>query len=230
MQAKVFFAIYMIAMVIGAGVCLYISAYTRESLTFVYCEFHELTNDYRIIGCSVQNLGNTIMEIVDLRVNSVSTVPPNYGSVDVVFAGETASLGFEYNWSTGLEYTITLVTARGNRFSHTEIAVSSETLLEIESVSWNSEANTTSIVVRNTGVRTHEITGLLIFKQPNWILPLTDYTDLDGGKSLPINQTITVTLNWPNAFASSWKNGETYRFYIGAETGGSKKFNSTAPF
>jgi len=227
-----FFAIYLVAIVIVASTCLCISTYTTESLTFVYSEFSSVSwgwgESCRYIGFAVKNIGVTGVTFVNMQVNHTFIFPKSVG-FETTDPGETMPWGFPYDWSSGEKYTITVITTRGGAFSFTKTARPYETLMEIENVVWNSADNTTSITVKSTSEYTRKIVGLHIFQRSNWLLPVTDSTDLGTGKVLYTNQTATIVLTWPNQFAPSWTSGETYAFRIMPEFGVGRDFNSTAP-
>ncbi len=103
------------------------------------------------------------------------------------------------------------------------------TFLDVENVSWNSTASTTSIVVKNTGTSDAKIMRLYVGETASNLIEVTTYTDLSSGKLLPVGQTVTIVLSWPNALASSWANGKTYYFKIAPEVGTAKEFISKAP-
>lgn len=231
MRARIFFTLYVIMVATGVIVCLFINAYIRESLTFAYCEF--CSPPFNVIIVGVKNLGTTSVTIIDVHINSVSFAEmAGHSMHQQIEAGETKELGYFFNWSSGSNYNITLITARGSAFSLTETAQSSETLLKIEKVNWNSLTNTTSIIIRNTGIRTRKIIGLYIGKQdsPNIYRSITAFfTNLGAGKLLPINQTVTIVFSWPNSLDSSWVSNQTYCFVIKPETGMCKFFNSSTP-
>ncbi|MDH5448016.1 MAG: hypothetical protein OEY24_06660 [Candidatus Bathyarchaeota archaeon] len=223
-EAKAFFGIYIITVVIIASACIYISAYARESLVFVSCEFNDR---YDFINMEVKNTGNTNMKIVDLQINHVSLWDNPNGSI-TVDAGKTQSLGVMYNWSSGHSYSLTIVTAHGNTFSLLETALQRELPLEIEDIFWDSTENKTTIVVKNIGTRERKIIGLELTDALPMYCMVTSYTNIDIGKLVPVNQTATIVLNSSNHFPLAWTNGETYYFSITPETGPFTIFTSEA--
>jgi len=92
--------------------------------------------------------------------------------------------------------------------------VAGGTMLGIENVSWNTTASTTSMTVNNIGVSDAKIVRLYIGTTSSNLIPVTINTDIGPGKLLPVGQTVTITLSWPNALSSSWTNGKTYYFKI----------------
>ena len=107
--------------------------------------------------------------------------------------------------------------------------VSGGILLDVENVSWNSTASTTSIVVKNIGTSDAKIVRLYIGTTVTNLIEVTANSDLSTGKQLPIEQTVTVVLSWPNALGSSWTSGRMYYFKIAPETGTPKEFTWRAP-
>ena len=103
------------------------------------------------------------------------------------------------------------------------------TILDVENVNWNSTASTASIVIKNVGTSDANIVRLYAGVSPTDLDPVTAYTDLGGGKVLPIGGTVTVVLSWPNALETSWTPGRTYYFRVAPETGNPKDFTWKAP-
>lgn len=103
------------------------------------------------------------------------------------------------------------------------------TILGIENVSWNTTASTTSMTVRNIGVSDAKIVRLYIGTSSSNLIPVTINTDIGSGELLPVDQTVTITLSWPNALSSSWTNGKTYYFKIVPEAGAELTFTRKAP-
>lgn len=104
------------------------------------------------------------------------------------------------------------------------------TFLDVENVYWDSTANTTSIVVRNIGTSDAKIVRLYMGNATSNLIEVTTSTDLGtSGKVLPVDQSVTVVLNWPNSLASSWTNGKTYYFKVVPEAGTAKEFTWKAP-
>lgn len=102
-------------------------------------------------------------------------------------------------------------------------------LLDVENVSWNSTAKTTTIVVKNTGTSDAKIVRLYIGETASNLIDVTANTDLGSGKSLPTNQRLNIVLSWPNAFGSAWTNSKTYHFKVAPESGQPKEFTAQAP-
>ena len=102
-------------------------------------------------------------------------------------------------------------------------------LMDVENVSWNSTSSTTSFVVRNIGTSDARIVRFYAGESVSNLIEVTSNTDLGTGSPLPVDQTVTVTLSWPNALASSWTNSRTYYFKIAPEAGTPKEFTWRAP-
>lgn len=100
------------------------------------------------------------------------------------------------------------------------------TILDIENVSWNSTAKTTTIVVKNIGTSNAKIERLYVGTVVSSLVDATLSTDLSTGRLLPVDQTTTVILNWPNSLANSWTTGKNYYFKIAPEVGTPKEFTS----
>jgi len=103
------------------------------------------------------------------------------------------------------------------------------TLLDIENVSWNATASTTAIVVKNIGTSDAKIVRLYVGNTASNLIEVTTTTNLGTGKLIPVDETITIVLTWPNALASSWTAGKTYYFKVVPETGTAKEFTWKAP-
>jgi hypothetical protein len=103
------------------------------------------------------------------------------------------------------------------------------TILDIENVSWNSTASTTTIVVKNVGTSDAKIVRLYIGSTASNLVEVTANTDLSTGKLLPVDQTATIVLDWPNTLAISWTNGKNYYFKVAPETGTPKEFTWKSP-
>ena len=95
--------------------------------------------------------------------------------------------------------------------------------------SWNLTAQTTTIVVRNVGTSDARIARLWLGESTSGLVQVTDYTDVGTGKSLPVEQIVTIVLDWPNALASSWTGGRTYYFRVVPEAGPALEFSAKAP-
>ena len=100
------------------------------------------------------------------------------------------------------------------------------TFLSIENVAWPPSTSTTVIVVRNVGTSDAKIVRLYIGNSTSYLIDVTSDTDLDGGKALPVDETVTVILDWPNALASSWTIGKSYYFKVVPETGTPYEFHA----
>jgi flagellin-like protein len=104
------------------------------------------------------------------------------------------------------------------------------TILTVENMYWNSTAKTTNIDVKNIGTSDTKIVRLYIGETTSNLLEVTINTDLGTtGKNLPVDQKITIVLDWPNALGSSWTNGKMYYFKIVPETGTEREFTGKAP-
>ncbi len=104
------------------------------------------------------------------------------------------------------------------------------TFLNDENVYWNSTASTTSIVIRNIGTSDARIVRLYLGSTASNLIDVTTSTDLGStGKVLPVDQSVTVVLDWPNSLASSWTNGSTYYFKVVPEAGAAKEFIRESP-
>jgi flagellin-like protein len=103
------------------------------------------------------------------------------------------------------------------------------TLMDVENVYWNSTASTTSIVIRNVGTSGAKIVRIYIGNTAANLIEVTTSTDLDTGQLLPVDGTVTVVLDWPNALATSWTAGKTYYFKIAPEIGTPKEFTWKTP-
>ena len=99
------------------------------------------------------------------------------------------------------------------------------TMLAMENVNWTPAA--TTIVIKNIGTSDAKVVRLYIGETAGNLTPVTTNTDLGSGKQLPIGETITIVLNWPNALATAWTTGETYHFKVSPETGNEITFQST---
>ena len=103
------------------------------------------------------------------------------------------------------------------------------TLLGIENVSWNATTSITNIVVKNIGTSDAKIVRCYIGSAATNLIEVTTNTDLGTGKLLPVGQTITIVLSWPNALSTSWTSGRTYYFKVVPETGTEKEFTWKSP-
>jgi flagellin-like protein len=103
------------------------------------------------------------------------------------------------------------------------------TMLNIENVYWNSTSSTTDMTVRNIGTSDVRIISLYIGTTASNLIPVTTNTDIGSGELLPVEQSVTITLSWPNALVTSWINGKTYYFKIVPETGSELTFARKAP-
>ncbi len=101
-------------------------------------------------------------------------------------------------------------------------------LLDVENVSWDFDANTTSIVVRNVGTSDARLVRLYTGTSTNNLLDVSSYTSF-GTAVLAVGDTLTVVLSWPNTVAATWENSETYHFKIVSQTGNPKEFSAKTP-
>lgn len=104
------------------------------------------------------------------------------------------------------------------------------TRLELEiPPSWNAAAQTTTIVIRNTGTSSARIVRLWIGETTSGLVQVTSDTDIGDGKLLPKEEIVTVTLNWPNTFTTtSWTSGKWYYFRVVPEVGNALEFSDKA--
>ena len=102
------------------------------------------------------------------------------------------------------------------------------TWLNKENVSWNANTSTTTITIRNIGTSDAKIVRLYAGETTSNLIPVTVNTDLGTGKSLPVDQVVTVVLSWPNSLSSSWISSKTYYFKIVPETGPELEFYAKA--
>lgn len=93
------------------------------------------------------------------------------------------------------------------------------TLFQIQNVYWDDASNETRIDVQNYGTSTANIVSLYIGTSPQNTLEVTPYTDIASGKTIAPEETKTITLTWPNAFATMWTSGQKYYFKVAAQTG-----------
>ncbi|UCD96092.1 MAG: hypothetical protein JSV35_06250 [Candidatus Bathyarchaeota archaeon] len=103
------------------------------------------------------------------------------------------------------------------------------TRLEVENVYWNSSASTTVFTVRNVGTSDAQIERLYVGERASNLVEVTAYTDLSDGKLLSVEQTVMITLDWPNNLAVAWYSGETYYFKISPEAGAAHEFTWKTP-
>ena len=103
------------------------------------------------------------------------------------------------------------------------------TRLEVENVYWNSTASATLFTVRNVGTSDAEVRRFYVGEWSSNLVDVTADTDLSTGKLLRVEQTLTITLDWPNSLAATWNNGETYYFKISPEAGASLEFTWKTP-
>jgi flagellin-like protein len=103
------------------------------------------------------------------------------------------------------------------------------TRLEVENTYWNSSASTTVFTVRNVGTSDAKVMRLYVGEGASNLVDVSAYTDLSYGKLLPIEQTMTITLDWPNNLAVAWNSGKTYYFKISPEAGAAYEFTWKTP-
>jgi hypothetical protein len=103
------------------------------------------------------------------------------------------------------------------------------TLLDVENVYWNSDALTTSLVIKNIGTSDAKIARLYVGNTASNEIEVTTSTDLGTGKLLPVGETVLVVLDWPNDLATSWTAGKTYYFKVAPTAGTPKEFTWKAP-
>lgn len=93
------------------------------------------------------------------------------------------------------------------------------TLFQIQNIYWDEGSNETRIDIQNYGTSTANIVSLYIGTSAQNTLEVTLYTDISSGRTIAPEETETITLNWPNAFASMWTSGQKYYFKLAAQTG-----------
>jgi flagellin-like protein len=93
------------------------------------------------------------------------------------------------------------------------------TLFKIQNVYWDEASNETRIDVQNYGTSTANIVSLYVGASAENTLEVTVYTDIASGVTIAPEETKTITLAWPNAFAAMWASGQKYYFKVAAQTG-----------
>ncbi len=102
-------------------------------------------------------------------------------------------------------------------------------MLDIENVSWDSTANQTTIVVKNTGTSDTKIVRLYIGNTSDNLIDVTINTTLGTGVNLQAGSKIDVTLSWPNGLAPMWASNKYYYFKVVPEPGLPKEFSRKSP-
>jgi flagellin-like protein len=93
------------------------------------------------------------------------------------------------------------------------------TLFQIQNVYWDSTTNKTKMDVQNYGTSTVKIVTLYVGTSAQNTLDVTLYTDVGTGVVIDVEETKTITLDWPNAFDTMWTSGEKYYFKVAAQSG-----------
>jgi flagellin-like protein len=101
------------------------------------------------------------------------------------------------------------------------------TMLAMENVNWTPTA--TNIVIKNIGTSDAKVVRLYIGDTAGNLTLVTTNTDLSTGKLLPVGETITIVLTWPNALGTAWTAGHTYHFKVAPETGNEIQFQAAPP-
>jgi len=103
-------------------------------------------------------------------------------------------------------------------------------MLDVENVSWDSTANTTTIVVKNTGTSDAKIVRIYMGATKENLLNLTSYSDIGSGKILAAQGgTATIVINWPNNLGTIWESNKYYHFNVVPEIGTAKEFTWKSP-
>jgi flagellin-like protein len=102
-------------------------------------------------------------------------------------------------------------------------------MLKDENVYWNVTDSTTHIVVKNIGTSEAKVVHVYVGETAGNRPDVTANTDLGTGKLLPVGDTITIILNWPNALGTAWTPGQTYYFKVAPETGTEILFTAAPP-
>lgn len=97
-----------------------------------------------------------------------------------------------------------------------------------ENVNWDSATNTTRITVGNSGTANAKIVRLYVGASANNLVEVTANTNIGSGITLNAKSAVTITLSWPNSFASSWTPGNYYYFKVVCETGQELPFQAQA--
>ena len=93
------------------------------------------------------------------------------------------------------------------------------TLFQIQNVYWDSATNETKIDIQNYGTSTVKIVNLYIGISTTNLLEVTQFTDIGTGRTIDVEDTDTVTLSWPNTYATMWSHGQKYYFKIAPQSG-----------
>lgn len=91
-------------------------------------------------------------------------------------------------------------------------------LLKIDNVEFNSATNVTRIYVRNAGDSDTKLVDVYIGTSSENMARVTDDSDLGSGKFISgvsgTDNTVTVTVSWPNDFGDMWTEGTRYYFKV----------------
>lgn len=93
------------------------------------------------------------------------------------------------------------------------------TLFQIQNVYWDSSTNKTKIDIQNYGTSIVKIVSLYVGDSKENTLDVTLYTDIGTGEIIEVEETGTISLDWPNAFGNMWTSGEKYYFKVAAQSG-----------
>ena len=96
-------------------------------------------------------------------------------------------------------------------------------LLKIDNIEFNSATNVTKIYVRNAGDSDTKLVDVYMGTSSENMVRVTDDSDLGSGK--PISgvsggdNTVTITISWPNDFGDIWTEGTRYYFKVVPQQG-----------
>ena len=91
-------------------------------------------------------------------------------------------------------------------------------LLKIDNIWFDSVTNVTKINVRNAGDSDTKLVDVYVGTSSENMVRVTDDSDLGSGK--PISgvsggdNTVTITISWPNNFGDMWTEGTRYYFKV----------------
>ncbi|HDI06936.1 MAG TPA: hypothetical protein ENF76_01060 [Candidatus Bathyarchaeota archaeon] len=91
-------------------------------------------------------------------------------------------------------------------------------LLKIDNIEFNSATNVTKVYVRNAGDSDTKLVDVYMGTSSENMVRVTDDSDLGSGK--PISgvsggdNTVTITISWPNNFGDMWTEGTRYYFKV----------------
>ena len=103
-------------------------------------------------------------------------------------------------------------------------------MLDVENISWNSTAKTTTIIIKNTGTSDAKIVRIYMGATKENLLDLTSYSDISTGKTLAAQGgTATIVIDWPNNIGTIWESNKYYHFKVVPEIGTPKEFSWKSP-